>query len=379
MAKAEEFREEITSKIIEALEAGTAPWQQPWNGAEAPRNLITKHEYSGINSVILSLAAAKFDSKDPRWATYRQIEEHGQQRNGAGDDQCQFEGDGEGGNGSQGGQRWHVKKGSKGTHVILWKPSMKTSDDGTTKITSVVQRIFTVFHASQIEGIPEYVPPEINKFEAHEKAERIIADSGADIRFGGYEAFYKPSGDYIQMPVKEDFKSAEGYYSTFLHELCHWSGSEKRLNRVQRCSRFSTDYAFEELVAEIGSMFIASSAGIPQSETEFQNHASYIESWLNGLRSDTNYIFRAAAEASKAANYLLKRDASINYIFHSYLSPFILSHLLLPKSSNHFFYPYTWRKSRATINVHTINAKNEYIIKNPNYNFDHYNTNISAS
>ncbi|MBQ3459025.1 MAG: hypothetical protein IJG30_08700 [Synergistaceae bacterium] len=83
-------------------------------------------------------------------------------------------------------------------------------------------------------------------------------------------------------------------HSTFLHELVHWVVSEKRLNRSQRCSRFSSNhtsqafYAFEELVAEIGRMFVASSAGIPQSETEFQNYASYIESWLNALRSDTN-------------------------------------------------------------------------------------------
>lgn len=86
----------------------------------------------------------------------------------------------------------------------------------------------------------------------------------------------------------------------------HWSGGEKRLNRVQRCGRFSQEYAFEELIAELGSLFIASSAGIPQSEMEFQNHASYIESWLKSLRNDNMYIFRAAAEASKAAEFLLK-------------------------------------------------------------------------
>ena len=109
------------------------------------------------------------------------------------------------------------------------------------------------------------------------------------------------------MPPKTDFKSAEGYYSTLLHELSHWTGGEKRLNRVQRCGKFSSDYAFEELIAEMGSLFVATSAGIPQSETEFQNHASYIDSWLGNLRNDNMYIFKAAAEASKAAGYLLRR------------------------------------------------------------------------
>ena len=342
MAKAEEFRNEITSKIIAALENGTAPWQQPWRGTEAPYNAITKHQYNGINSVILSLAAMSMnmarsqnvaevaaetaetaatvdtdggenaksiesnentanteetygtiDSSNPvadsffdqRWATYLQISNAG----------------------------WHVRKGEKGTHVLLWKPNINTKDDGGTEITSVTQRIFTVFHASQIEGIPEYVPPEVNIIAAHEKAEKIILSSGVRILFGGSQAFYSPSGDYVQVPHRGDFKSQEAFYSTILHEAVHATGHKTRLNREQRCGKFSLDYAFEELVAEMGSLFIASSAGIPQSECEFQNHASYIESWLKSLRNDNMYIFRAAAEASKAAAYLLKTEGAGNH------------------------------------------------------------------
>ena len=182
-----------------------------------------------------------------------------------------------------------------------------TDENGNREITAVLQRTFTVFHASQIEGIPDYVPPEINIIEAHEKAEKIIANSGAKIVFGGGEAFYSPSKDYIQMPPKTDFRCTEGYYSTLLHELVHFTGHPSRLDRAQRCGRFSKDYAFEELIAEMSSLFIASSAGIPQSETEFQNHASYIDGWLSNLRSDNMYILKAAAEASKAAGYLLER------------------------------------------------------------------------
>ena len=268
-SKTTDFREEITEKIITAIENGTAPWQQPWNGAEAPQNGITKHQYNGINTVILSLAMMGMDGdkrNDPRWLTYRQAQSND----------------------------WYVRKGEKGTRVILWKPTIGTDEHGNREITAVLQRTFTVFHASQIE-------------EAHEKAEKIIANSGAKIVFGGGEAFYSPSKDYIQMPPKTDFRTAEGYYSTFLHELVHFTGHPSRLDRAQRCGRFSKDYAFEELIAEMGSLFIASSAGIPQSETEFQNHASYIDGWLSNLRSDNMYIFKAAAEASKAAGYLLKR------------------------------------------------------------------------
>ncbi len=208
MAKTDNFREEITAKIITALETGTAPWQQPWNGAEALQNAVTKHQYTGINTIILSLAAMSLDGgKYPRWLTYNQSAEQG----------------------------WKVKKGSKGTHVLLWKPTVCTDENGKREITAVLQRTFTVFHASRIEGIPEYIPPEVNIIEAHEKADRIIDHSGAKIVFGGGEAFYSPSEDYIQMPPKTDFRTAEGYYSTFLHELCHFTGHPSRLDRVQRC------------------------------------------------------------------------------------------------------------------------------------------------
>ena len=281
-SKTTDFREEITEKIITAIENDTAPWQQPWNGAEAPQNGITKHQYNGINTVILSLAMMGMDGdkrNDPRWLTYRQAQSND----------------------------WYVRKGEKGTRVILWKPVVGTDENGNREITAVLQRTFTVFHASQIEGILDYVPPEINIIEAHEKAEKIIANSGAKIVFGGGEAFYSPSKDYIQMPPKTDFRCTEGYYSTLLHELVHFTGHPSRLDRAQRCGKFSKDYAFEELIAEMGSLFVATSAGIPQSETEFQNHASYIDGWLSNLRNDNMYIFKAATEASKAAGYLLSR------------------------------------------------------------------------
>ena len=135
MAKAEEFRNEITNKIITALENGTAPWQQPWNGAEGPHNAVTHRQYSGINNVILSMASMSFNASkagangkncktgiDMKFITFKQAQEN----------------------------NWHVKKGDRGTHVLLWKPTMGTDENGKQGITSVLQRVFTVFHASQI-------------------------------------------------------------------------------------------------------------------------------------------------------------------------------------------------------------------------------------
>ena len=274
-------REEITNSLVEAIKAGTAPWTRPWAGREAPKN-ISGREYSGINTLILSVKGLALDGgADPRWATFKQISERG----------------------------LRVKKGSKGTHVTLWKPLT----DELNEVVAVVQRFFTVFHASQVEGITKYTPPPLNEFEAHETAEKIISASGAEIIYGGARAFYQPSTDSIHMPPKGDFISATGYYSTLLHELTHWTGHSSRLKRDIYGGKHSTAYAREELVAEIGSMFISCAAKIPQSEEVFNNHASYVDGWLECIKNDPNAIFKAAADANRAADYILTK-AGVKYV-----------------------------------------------------------------
>lgn len=270
-------REEITNTLVDAIKAGTAPWTRPWRGGEAPKN-ISGREYSGINTLILTVKGLELDDGlDPRWMTYCQANERGMK----------------------------IKKGAKGTHVTLWKPITEDYEQEE-KIVAVVQRFFTVFHASQVEGIDEYTPQPVNEIEAHEKAEKIISASGAEIIYGGGRAYYQPSTDSIHMPPKEDFISATGYYSTLLHELTHWTGHSGRLNRNLTGGRYSQTYAREELVAEIGSMFISCAAKIPQSDDVFQNHASYVDSWLEYIKSDQNAIFKAAADTNRAADYILK-------------------------------------------------------------------------
>ena len=272
-------REEITNSLVEAIKAGTAPWTRPWRGREAPKN-ISGREYSGINTLLLTIKGLQLDGgTDPRWMTFHQAEEHG----------------------------LRVKKGAKGAHVTLWKPLTETDEQNNSKVVAVVQRFFTVFHASQVEGIAEYTPPPVNEIKAHETAEKIISASGAEIIFSGGRAFYQPSTDSIHMPPKGDFFNATGYYSTLLHELTHWTGHSSRLKRNIYGGKHSTAYAREELVAEIGSMFISCAAKIPQSEEVFQNHASYVDGWLECIKNDSNALFKAAADANRAADFILTK------------------------------------------------------------------------
>ena len=283
--------QEVTDRIVAALEAGTPPWRKPWDpdksgGPAMPCNAATGQRYRGINVLTLGMSAMAFASGDPRWATYRQAEDRG----------------------------WQVRKGSRGTTGYFFKRLELRDDarggsgpeDGEDAIRRIpLLRAFTLFHASQIEGIPDYVPPTIEEapWRAPEAAEIILANSGAVVRFGGDRAFYSPATDHIQMPPRAAFATAERFCGVLLHEASHWTGAPTRLNRDLRNAFGSHDYAREELRAEIGQVMICAELGI--GDCDFSNNAAYLASWLEKLRSDRKEIFRAAADAQRIADYLL--------------------------------------------------------------------------
>jgi len=254
--------QEVTDRIIAALEAGTPPWRRPWDpdkagGPAMPRNASTGQRYRGINVLTLGMSGLAFSSADPRWATYKQAEDRG----------------------------WQVRKGERGTTGYFFKRLEVRDDSKPAGDEDAVRRIpllraFSLFHASQIEGIPDYIPPTIEEapWRAPEAAEIILANSGAVIRVGGERAFYSPATDHIQMPPRSAFATAEGFCGTMIHEAGHWTGAESRLNRDLRNRFGSHDYAREELRAEIGQMMVCAELGI--ADCDFSNNAAYIASWL---------------------------------------------------------------------------------------------------
>jgi antirestriction protein ArdC len=124
--------QELTSKIIAALEAGVAPWRRPWDpnacgGSDVPVNVATGHRYRGVNLFVLGMSPLSFTSGDPRWCSYRQAAARG----------------------------WQVRKGEKATPVYFYKPieiEDKTTDGGSETRRIPMLRTFSVFHASQIDG-----------------------------------------------------------------------------------------------------------------------------------------------------------------------------------------------------------------------------------
>ena len=203
-AKRRDHYADVTDRMIAALEAGTPPWRKPWDpdkagGPAMPRNAVTGARYRGINTIVLAMSPLAFGSSDPRWATYKQAADRG----------------------------WQVKKGERGTTAYFFK-RLEVRDDrgdseeeGTRRIPLL--RAFTLFHVSQIEGVPEFVPPTVAEapWRAPDSVETIVANSGAVVRIGGERAFYSPVTDHIQIPPRHAFHSESGWNSTILHELSH--------------------------------------------------------------------------------------------------------------------------------------------------------------
>ncbi len=280
-----DHHQEVTDRIIAALESGTKPWQQPWSRDAAacplaPMNPTTGRKYHGINTLVLAMSAFALGG-DPRFCSYKQA----------------------------GGRGWQVKRGERGTTVFFFKRMEVENRDAPPEAEDRTKRVpllraYTVFNGAQLEGVPPYVAPTPAEapWRRPEAADVILRNSGAYIRIGGDRAFYSPATDHIQLPPEESFKSPQGWAAIALHEAAHWTGAPHRLNRELRNSFGSDNYAREELRAEMASAMIGTELGLP---CDLPNHASYVASWLNTLRQDKREIFRAAADAQRIADYLL--------------------------------------------------------------------------
>ena len=293
-----ELRKQITAKIIAALEQDILPWRKPWVCAAntgRPSNVATKRAYSGINPLLLELHAAEQGFRSKWWGTYLQWQQAG----------CQVMKRPAG-----------VAQGNWGCRIVFFArvaktvTNSKTGDEEEEEIP--ILRSFTVFNADQVTG-PNAADYQVREDwdmatarPDFEPAEELIQATGAEIHYGGDRACYtRPMptgswpnhahGDFIMVPHKAAFVSNGAYYETMLHELAHWS--EVRLN-------WTAKYEMNELVAEIGASFLSAELGVPQGES-LDNHAAYVKCWLETMKADPTYIFRASTQASKVADYLL--------------------------------------------------------------------------
>jgi len=277
----------VTNTIITQLEKGVIPWQQPWEGGKCnipgfPVNHVTGSRYRGINILLLWSSTLEKGYSSKEWASFKQWNSKNES----------------------------VRKGEKGNLVVYYDTIEKEIDGETQKIP-FLKRSY-VFNRCQLTSFiadekkeNEPVPSLVEKIEI---VDQFLSPLNLDLKTDDKFPCYSPTKDCIYMPRMESFKdtatctATEGYYSSLLHELTHWTGHEKRLNR-KGGKRFGDQaYAFEELCAELGAAFLCS--GFSISTLEKGDHAAYIDHWLKALNENKKLVFAASSEASKAVEYL---------------------------------------------------------------------------
>lgn len=297
-----EYRKQIAEEFVKWLEESMGKddvslWESPWFSGSRPMNGYTKTKYKGINMVWLRYSAKRRNTRDPRWYTFTQIAD----RRGT----------------YHKGEKWHLKSGSKGEWVEYWskydftaKKAWHTQEEwdqaeADDHDIGMISKYAKVFNGSDIEGIAPWVE-ETNPDVVPDEAIFNIA-AGMKVTFlmdQEDRAYYSPSEDQVHLPARNHFKSSESFNATALHELTHSTGHKSRLKRDIENS-FGTDkYAFEELVAELGSCFASEYLETPLGSKEFDNSKAYIQSWIKDLKEKPDTLAKAISLADKAADYM---------------------------------------------------------------------------
>jgi len=287
--KAADVKAQINERIIKALSEGKIPWLKPWT-ENGPRNLFSGRGYTGLNRLILGLSPYPL----PFWATYRQYLAAGLQ----------------------------VQKGEHGLGIIYAGRTVKTetkTDENGEETENKKQirflKAFVVFNIAQTDYKGKgYKLPDLKDnphllgcdavIQGYTGREKITVTSGD-------RAAYTPQTDMITCPDICRFRTSEHYYATMFHECIHSTGP--RLDRFRRADPvcFGSDiYGREELVAEIGSAYLAALTGI-ESSAIVQNQAAYLQNWAAAIMADADLVMYAAGRAEKAADFMIGVSAPV--------------------------------------------------------------------
>jgi len=295
---------EVTNSIIDLLNTQLNSWDQPWIGLggsfERATNMFSETPYRGINPILLSISLEKQKFRKNIWATFNQVS-------------------------SNNGQ---VLKGQKGTKIVYFtlmgigpnkkrynNAQLQNMDDTQIKQLKIdvipILKYYVLFNIEQTKGlepslyeVPKIAQRQITDIE--NEVDILVKNTGAIvIHKESNSAFYNVESDEITMPLKDQFKSAEGYIETIFHELGHYTSKADRCDRPMK-NLSKSELAMEEIIAELTAAQLCAEFGITKT---ISNNASYIQSWIKELGDNPKFIFKAAREAQKASDYIMSFKA----------------------------------------------------------------------
>lgn len=300
----DEFRKEMAEAFAGILREKGLEWKKEWasSGYLMPQNGVTGNCYKGCNAFWLSVVAMSKGYKDPRWVTMNQIQDFKHSYHPS--------------------EKWHLKAGSKATYVEYWFPydtkekKAVTWADHKKMIAEgrkpeefrLSARYTPVFNADDIEGMKELElkEPQLNEDISEDELVRLLSEGmGVEIlNDGGDRAYYSPMQDKIHLPLAGAFSSEYAYNATALHELAHSTGHPLRLARQQNAFFGTSQYAYEELVAEMASCFMGTGLKSELTPEHMENHKAYVQSWIEAVTEKPETLVRAIKDAQAAADYM---------------------------------------------------------------------------
>lgn len=277
----QEVINKVNAKMISLMKSEGVNWSKSWS--DKSYISVDKHHYSGFNTFWLS--TQPFERKV--YGTYLQWNKKG----------CK------------------VKAGSKSTGLLFYKTFKKEVENKEGKVEEKffpLLKTFNVFNIEQVEGdTAQFDSYDLkqNKVTDIKAVEDYISNLKANISHdGGSRAYYRPSTDSIHMPSKDSFfdtktgSATSHYYSVLFHELTHWTGDKTRLNRDLSGFFGNPSYAFEELIAELGSAYQCNKLNIDNEPRV--DHAQYLNNWIKAIEDNDKVLLKASSMANKAVGYM---------------------------------------------------------------------------
>ena len=316
----EKFAEMMIARMEEMKESH---WKKGWidgyGSYGLPQNIVSG-TLNGGNSFFLQLDTAMHGYKMPLYMTFLQAQNMG----------------------------LRINKGAESMPVIFWDLVYKdqngkridkdtldamTREERKALDATPILRVYKEFNVDQT-NLAEVNPQKYEQLQQRFMAPEMRDDKGMYVNAAidrmlqrqewvcpvQYDqlapgASFSPSLDRIVIPMKSQFnisstpeevyKDGMEYYSTFLHEATHSTGTPERLNRVKGKQFGDTQYGHEEYVAEMTAAVVGNSLGFDKRILD--NNTAYIQGWIQNLRENPKVILGILSDVNKASNMLLEK------------------------------------------------------------------------